>query len=82
MHGLAVGLYNIRQPENPSEFKQSSTLHGRQLYSFDYLVTDTMFPATFKLCAGISYRHMRNMTGELMYWTLILLLPTEKLMVV
>ncbi|XP_012671313.2 steroidogenic acute regulatory protein, mitochondrial [Clupea harengus] len=22
-----------------------------------------MFPATFKLCAGISYRHMRNMTG-------------------
>lgn len=23
-----------------------------------------MLPATFKLCAGISYRHMRNMTGE------------------
>ncbi|MEQ2185580.1 hypothetical protein GOODEAATRI_019678 [Goodea atripinnis] len=22
-----------------------------------------MLPATFKLCAGISYRHMRNMTG-------------------
>lgn len=25
-----------------------------------------MLPATFKLCAGISYRHMRNMTGEWM----------------
>uniref|UniRef100_A0AAY4DE10 Steroidogenic acute regulatory protein, mitochondrial n=1 Tax=Denticeps clupeoides TaxID=299321 RepID=A0AAY4DE10_9TELE len=23
-----------------------------------------MLPATFKLCAGISYRHMRNMTGD------------------
>ncbi|XP_068166737.1 steroidogenic acute regulatory protein, mitochondrial isoform X1 [Antennarius striatus] len=23
-----------------------------------------MLPATFKLCAGISYRHLRNMTGE------------------
>ncbi|KAL7883992.1 hypothetical protein AOLI_G00067620 [Acnodon oligacanthus] len=23
----------------------------------------TMLPATFKLCAGISYKHMRNMTG-------------------
>lgn len=23
-----------------------------------------MLPATFKLCAAISYRHLRNMTGE------------------
>ncbi len=26
--------------------------------------TFKMLPATFKLCAGISYRHTRNMTGE------------------
>lgn len=28
------------------------------------LLLQKMLPATFKLCAGISYRHMRNMTGE------------------
>lgn len=26
-----------------------------------------MLPATFKLCAGISYRHMRNMTGKTLF---------------
>lgn len=30
----------------------------------DSLLKQKMLPATFKLCAGISYRHMRNMTGE------------------
>ncbi|ROI69446.1 Steroidogenic acute regulatory protein, mitochondrial [Anabarilius grahami] len=53
----------IKGPKLPTVL-QIPLLTHRARISFISKENFTMLPATFKLCAGISYRHMRNMTGS------------------
>ncbi|XP_067250089.1 steroidogenic acute regulatory protein, mitochondrial [Chanodichthys erythropterus] len=52
----------IKGPKHPTVL-QIPLLTHRARISFISKENFIMLPATFKLCAGISYRHMRNMTG-------------------
>lgn len=57
----------IKGPNHPTVL-QIPLLTHRARISFISKENFIMLPATFKLCAGISYRHMRNMTGKKLFY--------------